>query len=331
MATTVTSAFSEFMSDVVNLRKSSTDDARTSRDWLYEKLNGFESDAASPKNYPEINIGFGSFARRTKIRPLDDIDLMFGLSAEGCTYTIYSDRITLNSDDTLRRLNNFRHPDSQTISSVRVLNHFKNKLQTIPQYQKADLKRNQEAVTLQLTTKTWNFDIVPCFITQADVLGRSYYLIPDGCGNWKKTDPRIDKARTTEINVKNNGNMLNVIRAVKYWQTTKALPSIGSYLLETLILNYYEHRTTCQQWVDLELEGLFNHLSFYIRYSVNDHKNIQGDINNLSYEAREKISQKFSSETLKVSEARELEKNNEHQKSINKWREIFGSDFPAFG
>lgn len=273
MATTVTSAFSEFMSDVVNLRKSSTDDARTSRDWLYEKLNGFESDAASPKNYPEIHIGFGSFARRTKIRPLDDIDLMFGLSAEGCTYTIYSDRITLNSDDTPRRLNNFRHPDSQTISSVRILNHFKNKLQNIPQYEKADLKRNQEAVTLQLSTKTWNFDIVPCFITHADVLGRSYYLIPDGSGNWKKTDPRIDKARTTEINVKNSGNMLNVIRAVKYWQTTKALPSIGSYLLETLILNYYEHRTTCQQWVDLELEGLFNHLSFYIRYSVNDHKN----------------------------------------------------------
>jgi len=246
MATTVTSAFSEFMSDVVNLRKSSTDDARTSRDWLYEKLNGFESDAASPKNYPEIHIGFGSFARRTKIRPLDDIDLMFGLSAEGCTYTIYSDRITLNSDDTPRRLNNFRHPDSQTISSVRILNHFKNKLQNIPQYEKADLKRNQEAVTLQLSTKTWNFDIVPCFITHADVLGRSYYLIPDGSGNWKKTDPRIDKARTTEINVKNSGNMLNVIRAVKYWQTTKALPSIGSYLLETLILNYYEHRTTCQ-------------------------------------------------------------------------------------
>ena len=66
MATTVTSAFSEFMSDVVNLRKSSTDDARTSRDWLYEKLNGFESDAASPKNYPEIHIGFGPFARMNR-------------------------------------------------------------------------------------------------------------------------------------------------------------------------------------------------------------------------------------------------------------------------
>lgn len=331
MATTVTNAFNEFMGEVVNLAKSSTDDARGSRDWLYEKLNGFESDPESPKNYPEIHIGFGSFARRTKIRPLDDIDLMFGLSGEGCTYLTYSDRVTLVSDDTPRRLNNFRHTGSQTISSVRILNHIKNKLQNIPQYQKADLKRNQEAVTLQLTTKTWNFDIVPCFMTQADAFGRSYYLIPDGNGNWKKTDPRIDKTRTTEINVKNDGNMLNVIRAVKYWQTTKALPSIGSYLLETLILNYYENRTTCKQWVDLELEELFNYLSFYIRFSVNDHKNIQGDINHLDSEARDKISDKFSSEALKVREARDFEKNNDHQKSINKWREIFGSSFPAFG
>lgn len=331
MATTVTNAFNEFMSDVVNLQKSSTDDARTSRDWLYEKLNGFESDVLSPKNYPEIHIEFGSFARRTKIRPLDDIDLMFGLSAEGCTYTTYSDRITLDTNDTSRRLNNFRHSDSQTISSVRILNHYKNKLLNIPQYQKADLKRNQEAVTLQLTTKTWNFDIIPCFITHPDILGKTYYLIPDGNGNWKKTDPRIDKTRTTEINVKNNGNMLNVIRAVKYWQTTKALPTIGSYLLETLILNYYENRTSCQKWVDLELENLFNHLSWYIRYAVSDHKGIQGDINDLSYEAREKISQKFSSEAMKVREARELENNNEHRKSINKWREIFGSNFPYFG
>ena len=125
--------------------------------------------------------------------------------------------------------------------------------------------------------------------------------------------------------------MLNVIRAVKYWQTTKALPSISSYLLETLILNYYEHKTNCQQWVDLELEGLFNHLSFYIQYSVSDHKDIQGDINHLPYEAREKISQKLSSEALKVREARDFEVNKEHQKSINKWREIFGSEFPAFG
>lgn len=202
MATTVISAFNEFMQDVVNLKKSITDEARGSRDWLIDKLNAFEKDESSPFNYPEIHIGFGSFARRTKIRPLDDIDLMFGLSAEGCTHTIHSDKITLNAREGATRLNKFKSSGSETISSIRILNHFKNKLKEISQYELADIKRNQEAVTLKLTSKTWNFDIVPCFRSAEDSFGHSYYLIPDGSGNWKKTDPRIDKARTTDLNVK---------------------------------------------------------------------------------------------------------------------------------
>ena len=75
MVTTVVAAFNEFMKDTVNLRKADTDDARASRDWLIGKINDFEKDNAFPVSYPAIHIAFGSFARRTKIRPLDDIDL----------------------------------------------------------------------------------------------------------------------------------------------------------------------------------------------------------------------------------------------------------------
>ncbi len=75
MATTVIAAFNEFMKDTVNLKKADTDDARASRDWLIGKMNDFEKDDKFPVSFPAIHIAFGSFARRTKIRPLDDIDL----------------------------------------------------------------------------------------------------------------------------------------------------------------------------------------------------------------------------------------------------------------
>ncbi|MGK2629981.1 hypothetical protein ACSJHT_19705, partial [Escherichia coli] len=97
MATTVIAAFNEFMKDTVNLKKADTDDARASRDWLIGKMNDFEKDDKFPVSFPAIHIAFGSFARRTKIRPLDDIDLMFGLTGQGATYTILSDRITVTS------------------------------------------------------------------------------------------------------------------------------------------------------------------------------------------------------------------------------------------
>lgn len=49
--------------------------------------------------------------------------------------------------------------------------------------------------------------------------------------HWTKTDPRIDKNRVTDINVKLGGNMLNVVRMVKYWQRRKTMPTMNSYLL----------------------------------------------------------------------------------------------------
>lgn len=331
MATTVIIAFNEFMQDKVNLKKSSTDDARGSRGWLIDKMNGFENDDASPVNYPAIHIGFGSFARRTKIRPLDDIDFMFGLSAEGCTHTILYDKIVLNAKEGTCRLKNFKHADSETISSIRILNHFKTKLNDIPQYESAVITRKQEAVTLKLSSKTWNFDIVPCFKSKEDDFGNYYYLIPDGKGNWKKTHPVIDKDRTTSVNVQNGGNVLNVIRVVKYWQGKKAIPRISSYLLETMILRYYESKDDCSQFVDMELEGLFKYLGLNIQFSVQDHKGIQGDINHLSYDERNKVSAKFYSEAEQISIARNFETDKEHEKSINKWRNIFGDEFPRFG
>ncbi|HHV9312460.1 TPA: nucleotidyltransferase [Escherichia coli] len=303
MATTVIAAFNEFMKDTVNLKKADTDDARASRDWLIGKMNDFEKDDKFPVSFPAIHIAFGSFARRTKIRPLDDIDLMFGLTGQGATYTILSDRITVTSSGEGSRLHSYRHSGADTVCSVRILNAFKNRLQDIAQYAQADIRRNQEAVTLKLVSN----------------------------GHWKFTDPRKDRDRVTTINVQNNGNVLNVIRAVKYWQRRPTMPSMSSYLLETLILDYYAGRTSCSSFVDMELEALFRHLGQSVRYSVNDPKGIQGDINSLSAEARKAISDRCYLDAQKVSEARWFENNKEYEKSINKWRDVFGPFFPVYG
>ena len=256
---------------------------------------------------------------------------MFGLTGQGATYTILSDRVTVTSSGEGSRLHRYRHSGADTVCSVRILNAFKNRLQDIAQYAQADIRRNQEAVTLKLVSKDWNFDIVPCFITSEDAYGKTYYLIPDGNGHWKFTDPRIDRDRVKAINVKNDGNVLNVIRAVKYWQLRSTMPSMSSYLLETLILDYYAGRTSCLSFVDMELEALFRHLGLFVQFSVNDPKGIQGDINSLSAEARKAISDRCYLDAQKASEARQFENDKEYEKSINKWRDVFGPSFPVYG
>ena len=142
----------------------------------------------------------------------------------------------------------------------------------MPQYSKSEINRNLEAATLQLSTYDWNFDIVPCFITVVDEsINRNYYIIPDGYGNWKKTDPRRDRDKVSKVNQAHDGNILNVIRAVKYWNRRPIMPSMGSYLIETMIVYYYENKATkAGAWVDIEVKDILGHITSAVWSSVSD-------------------------------------------------------------
>jgi hypothetical protein len=332
MATTVTGAFNTFLANTVNLDKDETTKARHSRDWLVGQIQSIsDKDNKFPNIYTEKNIFFGSFSRKTKKRPLDDIDIMICLSADGCTYSEYSDRIEINVPDTATRFLDNVNEGTKILNSRKVINALVSKLKDIPQYTKAEIKRNLEAATLNLSSYAWVFDIVPCFFTTEDVYGKTYYIIPDGSGNWKKTDPRIDTKRASDINQTHDGNVLNVIRTIKYWNKRSTMPTMGSYLLENMILDYYSTQyTKASQYVDIELVKIFNDIRSRVFNTVNDPKGIQGDLNSLSYEDKKKISDRAYSDYLKSVEARNFEGQKNHKDSINKWREIFGDGFPKY-
>ena len=79
MATTVNNAFSEFLRNSVNLDSEQTKTARISRDNLLTNIRSFSEDDFFSINGTR-SLNFGSFARHTKLRPLDDIDLMVCIS-----------------------------------------------------------------------------------------------------------------------------------------------------------------------------------------------------------------------------------------------------------
>lgn len=218
----------------------------------------------------------------------------------------------------------------RSATSRKVINKFINKLNTVSQYEKAEINRNLEAATLKLKTYTWNFDIVPCFFTKPEWDGRTYYLIPDGIGHWKKTDPRIDNTRVTEINQKHNGKVLNAIRIMKYWNKRPTMPTMPSYLLECMLLSYFSYGTNCSDYVDIEFKSMLNHLISAVYSSVQDPKNIQGNLNNLTYDQMRKISDKAANDFAVADEAVKLETSGDHKGSINKWRSIFGEAFPQY-
>ncbi|QHV95620.1 nucleotidyltransferase [Spirosoma endbachense] len=333
MASTVNNAFAEFLCDTVNLDADETKTAYKSRDWLLDEqinaLPGRYSDF--PLLAPAYHLNYGSFARKTKIRPLNDIDMMIGLHGEGSTYLDYGDRVEITINPNAQRLTGLCHDDTSLLNSRKVMNKFKAGLSKVHQYKSAEIKYTQQAAVLNLSSYNWSFDIVPCFMTAEDESGRTYYLIPDGKGHWMKTDPRIDKELTTSVNQQHSGYVLNVLRLLKFWTKRPIITTIPSYLLETIVLKYYEAKyTETTRYPDVEIPYLLDHIADVIRWDVEDPKGIQGNINRLEQETRNRISAVTTRYAEYAREARQHETNGDHKASIKAWQDVFGPSFPSF-
>lgn len=329
MAKTVDSAFQEFNSNTVNLVSDRTTKARSSRDWLISQIETLPDKVDDfPELYDGKHIKFGSFARNTKIKPLDDIDLIITINAKASKYHTYKygKLYYLTPGDDADKLKKFCD-DNGYINSRKIINILVSSLSKIEQYKSADIHRKQEAATLNLTSYEWNFDIVPAFYTD-----NGYYLIPDGNGHWKATDPRVDQDRASRINIKHAGKILQIIRTLKYWNLRASMPTIGSYLFENIILTYFDGQPEISDYIDFNLVNFWGYLQTGIYNSFLDPKGFQGELNNLSVEDKMKISAKATNVVKKGNEAIRIEtKEKNQEKAINKWREIFGDDFPMYG
>lgn len=331
MATNVIAAFNEFLRDKVNLDSGETDLAKRSRDWLMNRIHEFPAKENSfPRLYEENDIFFGSFERKTKKRPLDDIDIMVCMSAQGSTYTEWGNTIIISANNSSSPLYDLRHNDSNDINSKRVINKFVSVLSGIDQYKKAEISRRGEAAILNLQSYDWTFDIVPCFFTELNTYGQQFYIIPNGEGHWQKTDPRVDRSRVQRLVTRRGSQMLDVIRLVKFWNKRPTMPSVPSYTLENMVLDYYETRN-CSAFPDLEFRDFIGYMASAIYKPVNDPKGYQGDLNTLDIVSRYAIANRCLLDYGKCIEARAFETAEEHKKSMSKWAEIFGPEFTVYG
>jgi hypothetical protein len=330
MATNVNDAFNQFLKDYVRLDSTRSDIAKASKNNLVAEIQKFPNDGKFLALHTDVSIDYGSFSRKTKIRPLDDIDLMIVLHAEGNWRNEYSDRIEILVQSTATKQMALCNEGTNILNSIKVINKFKEYLSKVSYYDKAEIKRNQEAVTLNLKSYEWVYDIVPCFITSPLYDGTTFYLIPDGKGNWKATDPRIDKRRAIDTNAGQEVSVLDMVRIIKYWNKRATMPTMKSYFLENLILNYYSSGVTSSKYVDIEIPHILAYIHNNIHNILNDPKGFQGDINHLTYTERDSIKAKAATDYHKAKEARQFESDGKMKQSIAKWGEIFGSEFPTY-
>lgn len=316
----------DFVKNEINLDPDVTKKARSSRDFLYDQLKELPSTAENfPCLYANKEIyNYGSFSRKIKIRPLDDIDFMLVFSADGSTYNTIGETIKISAPESASNLYKLRD-DYGYLSSRKVANKIKNNISKVAQYQKSEIRSSQEAVILNLISYDWTFDIIPAFITAEEFDGRSYYLIPDGNGHWKKTDPRIDQTRATETNQSTEFNVLEFIRIIKFWNNVQNI-KISSYLIENMVLKYFETQFILSTKKD-QLLYFFKYLKSAIWLSVDDPKGLQGDLNTLESSKKQSIENKTIICEEAVAKAIEYEDSSDYENADKQWRVIFGDKY----
>ena len=329
MARTIQSALKQMIEENVNMPSEGVKKSRASRDWLLERIESFETSTQHLYFCKNFNLHFGSFSRRTKVRPIDDIDIMIGLNGHllywnDNIYDYINCSIHLKQDVQDSGLWKDCLNEDKSLNSTKLLNKFKSALTNISHYENADIHRKQQAITLKLSSYKWNFDLVPCFHTTSGV-----YLIPNGNGGWMKTNPEKDQELVTSINKKHNGNFLELVRLVKYWNSkafdrkTNIKPS---YLLEVMLANYYSSREDLYD-IEFEFEQSLNYLRTGIWNIVNDPKNIEGNLNHLSYEEKINLTSRINNDLKNIEDAKKVSA----EQSFEYWKKVLGNEFPNYG
>lgn len=146
-ASTVKAAFKKFQSYIVDLEQTTTEIGRASQEYLFEQVKKLSKNHS---NFPRLKgnyIPFGSFARKTKIHPLDDIDLLLLLNGRGISVELsYRQKASgygVNMTAVCRvKITDIRSPllsfadNKGYVNSIKILNRIKYHLASVPNYQK---------------------------------------------------------------------------------------------------------------------------------------------------------------------------------------------------
>lgn len=334
MAYTVWGAFDWFRKIVVDLEAGEVKKARASRNYLCDQLKMVEQNDSSFPRLTGFPIPFGSFARSTKIRPLNDIDILILLNGSQTeAHQSKSDQYEywLYIKDQTAPLAKF--PDSSGyVSSIKVLNKFRDSLYKVPNYRKAEIHRMQQAVTLNLSSYPWVFDIVPAIpISNYGDSNTGYYLIPDGSGDWIRTDPRKDQKLVTETNQKLSGELLPTIRLLKAWNKRTTKPVLQSYYFENLAIKVFQNAWSISS-TPSAIKYFFDSCPMYLYSSFPDPKGLGPNLDtSVPYETKQKVAEAMKEAATHSGYAIMYENQKDEKTAIYWWGRIFGSEFPSYG
>ena len=201
----------------------------------------------------------------------------------------------------------------------------------MPNYSKAEPHKRHNSVTLKLRSYSWVFDIVPALAVANSTGKTSYYLIPDGKGDWIRTDPRVDQRNITRLNAVHGGMLVPTVRLLKYWNFQRHKPRLSSYYFETLVLNVFE-RAPCIEDYPQAVEYFFRNYSTALGQPCPDPKGLGPDLDaGVDRSAKRRVASAMKDAGEEAKRARAAARAGRDKDAFANWRHLFGSEFPKYG
>jgi hypothetical protein len=249
-AKSLSQSFEDLLASSINI----PDGIRSTASLSHQNLRKFlqeecERDSGFPPVLRTTDCDFlgGSFARHTKTRPLDDIDIYLPIDGANLFYYIQGSVLpyTVLTDGLLRNpLLTPRWADGPWVSSAKLVDGFARVLQR--RFPQTTVKPNGQAVSVQMThgassaSDGLGYDVVPCFSLVPQQQGEhAFYLMPDGKNGWIRTNPKAD-ANVADILQENHSRLFRkIVKLVKYWNVERMGGTLESYFIELAVAKVF--------------------------------------------------------------------------------------------
>lgn len=267
----INTEFNKFISNNLTLDQKDISSAVSSREWLINKIiDKIAEKTDCPQLYSENGskyIQFGSYFKGTKVSNVDEFDILLIVDASNGIFTkggiTKGNGIGSLTTNPLYSTKYYKENEN-VVSSRKLLNWLKDIVdEVLEPYGCEPSEKDGQAVTAYIKSKDLHIDFVPgCIFQEVNTSGSDgvFYIIPKGdinCG-WIETNPRIDKD-IIKTKAFDNVQFKNTIRLFKYLFKDSYKVSIGSYAVESAVVDYEDKHYF---WNDFEYDfiGVLNHI-----------------------------------------------------------------------
>jgi hypothetical protein len=241
----------------------------------------------------------GSYARHTKIHPLNDIDVMIVRNQA---------RVGLSSSGGIG--------PSQALEEVAQAARlaFPNGV---------TIKKQARSVNLSFASLDFGFDVIPGWLRHPDG-----YWIPDlATGSWIPTNPQAHEEMMTDANERSADRLKPVIKMVKHWSRNN-YDLFCSFHLELISESVFR-----QSKVDSYQFGVALVLVNLPRFVGVPMKDPAYGLNRvdkpLTADELRKLASRVSNDAQNARAAVQLEASGDHTNALNTWKNIFLHGFPT--